>query len=288
MLHIVNDAKLINHYTETHYRFYTQIDLSQYPQVHDFYEIVLVTDGVLKLTLCGKSFVLQSGQIALIRPGDIHSKAGEESAHINLAFPSSAIEALFYYLCDPKGEMRLQDMTVVPPVQLGQLEFLALQEKMQWLNMIPVNEGERIRTILRHLLFDVVTRYFLPPQEDSAFHQTVPSWLASALTLWQSGEHRSEGLDFLCIASGRSKEHICRTFKQCFGVTPSTYLNRQRLNYAVNLLLHSDYSVTDIGYESGFGSSGRFYHVFHEVYGTSPKKFLQQYNTRTLDTWKCE
>ena len=47
MLHVINNVRLIDARTEAHYRIHTQIDSSQYPQVHDFYEFVLVTSGTL-------------------------------------------------------------------------------------------------------------------------------------------------------------------------------------------------------------------------------------------------
>ena len=278
MLNIINDINLIDPRTESHYRFHTQLDPSQYPQVHDFYEIVLVTYRNLNLQICGNRFTLQPGGMALIRPGDIHSKSGKDNAHINLAFPSATIDALFDYLCNEKERDGLKQLPYVPPVQLSRPELLNIQEKMQLLNTIPPNECEKIRTTLRSILFDVVTHYFLPSLHSNHIHQSIPQWLASALTLWQTGEHRSEGLDFFCEHTGYSKEHICRTFKRCFDMAPTVYLNRQRLNYAINLLLHSDYSVTDIAYESGFCSPSRFYHTFRNTYGISPKQFCSQYH----------
>ena len=204
MLNIINDINLIDPRTESHYRFHTQLDPSQYPQVHDFYEIVLVTYRNLNLQICGNRFTLQPGGMALIRPGDIHSKSGKDNAHINLAFPSATIDALFDYLCNEKERDGLKQLPYVPPVQLSRPELLNIQEKMQLLNTIPPNECEKIRTTLRSILFDVVTHYFLPSLHSNHIHQSIPQWLASALTLWQTGEHRSEGLDFFCEHTGYS------------------------------------------------------------------------------------
>lgn len=282
MLHTINNVKLIDDRTESHYRFHTQLDLSQYPQVHDFYEIVLVTCGSLNLQLCENRFSLHPGGMALIRPGDTHSKSGRDSAHINLAFPSATIDALFHYLCNEKELEDLKKLPFVPPVQLSKLELLAMQEKMQLLNTIPATEYEKIRTILRRILFDVTTHYFLSSLPSNQIYQSIPQWLAASLTLWQTADNRCQGLDFFCDHTGYSKEHICRTFKRCFGMAPTAYLNKQRLNYAINLLLHTDYTVTVIAYESGFSSPSRFYHTFHETYGISPKQFYAQYNPSVL------
>lgn len=281
MLHIINNIQLIDNQTETHYRFHTQLDLSQYPQVHDFYEIVLVTSGTLSLTLCKTPFSLSTGSMAFIRPGDIHSKSGHNCSHINLAFPPSVVDALFKYLCDDSHYETIKLLPYVPPIHLGQSELFSLKNRMIQLNIIPSSEYQKIRTNLRRILFEVITLHFLPSIEPNHSNNRCPSWLSQALTRWNSDEHRGEGLDFFCNMTGYSKEHICRTFKRCLGLTPTAYLNEQRLNYAVNLLIHTDYSITDISYESGFASPSRFYQLFHKAYGVSPKNFLQQGSSST-------
>ena len=276
MLHVINNVRLIDARTEAHYRIHTQIDSSQYPQVHDFYEFVLVTSGTLTLQIGERRYALQPGNLVLIRPGDIHTKSGKESAHINLAFPTTAIDALFEYLCNEQALEHPRDLAYISPVLLKGPEFLALQERMRLLNAIPAGEHERIKATLRSLLFEVITRYYLPPLSTGQAEEAVPRWLSDALVKWQTEGGRNQGLEYFCENTGYSKEHICRTFKCCFGMTSTEYLNRQRLNWAINLLLHSDYSVTDIAYESGFCSPSRFYHAFREAYGMSPKQFYHE------------
>ena len=76
--------------------------------------------------------------------------------------------------------------------------------------------------------------------------------------------------------SGCSREHLCRSFKKYLGVSPSAYLNAKRLNYAANLLLHSDQKVIDVAYASGFQSLSRFYHAFKKEFGVSPLQYRKQ------------
>ena len=45
MLYKVNAIGTIDPKSEMHYRFHQKIDSSIYPQVHDFYEISLITNG---------------------------------------------------------------------------------------------------------------------------------------------------------------------------------------------------------------------------------------------------
>ena len=284
MLHFINDDHLFENNSETHYRYHTQLDLAQYPQVHNFYEIVAVTSGVLHMQLCGQKLSLRPGQLVFIRPGDVHSKSGENTEHINLAFPSHTLEALFHYLKNnPAKEELLSSPTPPGPFSLDDSQFQRLRQRLQFLNTIDYKNWQFMRTCLRTILFEIMTDYIVPsflssfPVTSSEKSQ-YPSWLTDALKEWQTSEHRQEGLDFFCRHTGMTKEYICRTFKRCFNQTPTAYLNQQRLNYAVNLLLHSDYPIIDIAYDSGFKSLSRFYHIFQQTHGVSPKQFRTRQN----------
>ena len=66
---------------------------------------------------------------------------------------------------------------------------------------------------------------------------------------------------------------LSREFSGTFHSSFNGYLNEIRLNYAVNLLLYTDRSVTDIWLESGFESQRTFNRVFREKYHMSPRVY---------------
>ena len=69
MLYQVNATGTIDPRIEMHYRFHQKIDPSQYPQVHDFYEIMLVTDGKMEMEINRETELAGTGALFLIRPG---------------------------------------------------------------------------------------------------------------------------------------------------------------------------------------------------------------------------
>ena len=163
MLHFINDDHLFENTSETHYRYHTQLDLAQYPQVHNFYEIVAVTSGVLHMQLCGQKLSLRPGQLVFIRPGDVHSKSGENTEHINLAFPSHTVEALFQYLKnDTAKEELLSSPTPPGPFSLDDSQFQRLRQRLQFLNTIDYKNWQFMRTCLRTILFEIMTDYIVP------------------------------------------------------------------------------------------------------------------------------
>ncbi|GAA4288326.1 AraC family transcriptional regulator [Georgenia daeguensis] len=70
-----------------------------------------------------------------------------------------------------------------------------------------------------------------------------------------------------------SEAHFIRTFKETFGETPHRYLQRRRVERAMNLLRETDRSVTDICMSVGFTSLGTFSRTFHDIVGRSPSEF---------------
>jgi transcriptional regulator GlxA family with amidase domain len=58
--------------------------------------------------------------------------------------------------------------------------------------------------------------------------------------------------------SGVSEAHFARSFKQAFGVPPHRYLLTRRIERAAALLRETDLPVTEIAFQTGWGSLGTF------------------------------
>ena len=72
---------------------------------------------------------------------------------------------------------------------------------------------------------------------------------------------------------GFSRYHFSRLFSQYTNYTFSNYLTLQRLYAAENLLIHSEYSVTDIASKVGFCNSAVFSRAFKKKNLCTPTEF---------------
>ena len=77
----------------------------------------------------------------------------------------------------------------------------------------------------------------------------------------------------LARVSGVSEAHFARSFKEAFGVPPHRYLLTRRIERATALLRDTDLSITEIAFETGWGSLGTFGRTFRDVTGESPSEF---------------
>ena len=70
-----------------------------------------------------------------------------------------------------------------------------------------------------------------------------------------------------------STNECCRFFKKNMNCTLFEYITEYRLSKSMELLEHTDLPVSQIAYESGFGSSSYFIEKFRKNVGMTPAAF---------------
>lgn len=74
-----------------------------------------------------------------------------------------------------------------------------------------------------------------------------------------------------------SKEAFCRFFKKTFDKTYSNYVNEYKITIASKMLIETDLSISEIGYQSGFNNLSFFHRQFNKYKQMSPKAYRQLY-----------
>lgn len=80
----------------------------------------------------------------------------------------------------------------------------------------------------------------------------------------------------IATATGTNRTYVSAFFNREAECTFYDYVNKYRIEYACNLLLHSNENVTMIAEKSGFNSSQSFIRVFSKIMGTSPTKYRNE------------
>jgi AraC-like DNA-binding protein len=88
-------------------------------------------------------------------------------------------------------------------------------------------------------------------------------------------EHESDGipLEEIARALHMSTFYFCKMFRKATGLTFTDYLSRVRVERAKTLLLDPHRRVSEIAYETGFGSLTHFNRVFRKLAGCSPSDY---------------
>lgn len=80
-------------------------------------------------------------------------------------------------------------------------------------------------------------------------------------------------IEWLAKESGLSRPHFFKLFKKQMGITPNLYLNTLRAEQAINDLMMTSKSVTDIGFDLGFSSQASFTRFFSSNVGIPPSDY---------------
>ena len=74
-----------------------------------------------------------------------------------------------------------------------------------------------------------------------------------------------------------SPAHFSRQFRETFGETPHSYLQRRRVERAMELLRETRRPVTEICFDVGFNSLGTFSRTFRAVVGEPPSRYRARF-----------
>ena len=136
MLHTFNAREMINLQSETNYAFHTSVAEDEFPQVHDFYELSLITAGKMQLIVNQEVFLAEPGFLVLIQPGFVHTKRDMGGCHyMNIAFPVRTMEEVLLFLgLGEECREQLFNRKNTLFVQISQSDSCSLQTQLQRLS----------------------------------------------------------------------------------------------------------------------------------------------------------
>lgn len=74
-----------------------------------------------------------------------------------------------------------------------------------------------------------------------------------------------------------SNDTFCRFFKKTFNTSFFSFLNEYKVNIASKMLIDTDLSVSEVGYETGYNNLTFFHRQFQKYMGMSPSKYRKAY-----------
>ncbi len=73
-----------------------------------------------------------------------------------------------------------------------------------------------------------------------------------------------------------SRKYLCTVLEQQIGMSTKDYLLTRRTQVAVDLLLHTDLSISEVATEVGYADYTQFSRMFRKKMGLSPRAFVKQ------------
>ncbi len=91
--------------------------------------------------------------------------------------------------------------------------------------------------------------------------------------------HYLEDLKLASIAEALhvNPYYLSHTFKKILGCSPIQYMIHRRIGEAQNLLINTDYTITEIALRCGYNNSNYFQVVFNTIVGMPPGKYRKSW-----------
>lgn len=264
----------IDYPEEFRYRFINSTTEKEVLHTHQYYEIFLtLTDNITHM-VNNRVENLKIGSLVFVRPSDIHLYTHEDGAYqfINLAFTKELANSLFAFLANDIPISTLIKSRMPPTILLSSAERKHTQRLFQSINFIPHHNHSEKKLACKLILTTLFTKYFTRFTSNK-LNTDIPLWLMQTCEQMKSIDYFQNGIPAMVSLSGKTYEHLSRSMKKYYNITVTDYINNLRLNCASNLLLNSNYSITEIFLECGFNSASYFVSCFKEKYGVTPSQY---------------
>ncbi len=87
-------------------------------------------------------------------------------------------------------------------------------------------------------------------------------------------------VDMIADIVGISRVHLHRKMKELTNQTPHSFIRNLRLKQAARILRESHKNVTEVMYKCGFSNAASFSTMFKNMYGCSPREYMNTHNAK--------
>ena len=235
-----------------------------YYHYHDVYEIYLLLKGKRYLIIDGKIFETHGGDVAIIRPGELHRSYGD-ATYEGICFNFSNYYLSRYYTPEAKyalSKCLRTNIISLPDDIVNEIVQLSAACRQR-----PELGFAYFSTILGLLSSQTVTRISGTPLSGNNKE------LAKITSYISAHYAEIRNLDELSHALFISKGYLCSFFKKHTGETVIHYINSLKIQHACVLLADTDKPMGVIAEECGFESCAYFNRVFKSYVRSTPGAF---------------
>lgn len=224
---------------------------------HRYHELVYFFSGEGSTAIAGKRYEYKGNQFALYMAGTVHDE-------VNL-HPCETQATVFLY---DTPQWMLKEGVFSDPRK----ELLPLIRKLRSLSL---TSSPYQAVMLEACMAEILVTVSRLQEEEGAPKTEPRSFIDWNRLIDIIDTHYHEPINFCRIAEEfhYSYSRFRHLFSEHFGVSAQEYLVRTRLEQAKMLLGHTDLSITEIAYRTGFSTSSNFTKSFRKHYGISPKEY---------------
>lgn len=239
---------------------------------HDLAEIIFIRHGQGTYTINNHSYEIKKGDLIFINSGILHNETNGQNSISTycIGIKKLRLKSL--------AENQLLPNTMCPVLQSGMLfsrihQFFSILAYFVEHNLEP-GAAEIGNCTMRSLL--VLCRILIDNNkvvlegEDYNLGLRIKEYI---------DEHYLEDINLSTISTAIrvNTYYLSHVFKKIVGYSPMQYVIHRRIGEAQNLLINTDYSITQIALMSGYNNSNYFQVVFNTMVGMPPGKYRKSW-----------
>lgn len=252
------------------------LQLTNSPHKHDYFEICLVTGGK-GLYIHGRTqFSLEKGTVFLAEPGVVHEITSFESKDLQLYFITLTFKKLTERGTTQEGEI-LEAFKKARVVAAKGHESLSHYLPLVYGSEQIANFAAKtnLHLFALELMNTLATEPVVNHEEQSSDE------VAKAIAFIDSRLGQRVTVEEVANALGVSPRTLRRKFNEAHKTTLVDEINHRRMRQAAHRLLMG-FGVTEVANHLGIADPAQFSRAFKRAFGQSPKEFQQTYRPGSL------
>jgi AraC-like DNA-binding protein len=240
-----------------------------------WYNIHFIMQGQLHMYYDHKQVLLNKGDAFCMFPG-IHYKYGQGNGEKPLKMLWISFEGAQSHTLLTKAGFSESAPYLI------QVMTKELHHTLQQM-FVPPSEGYRRSLELQSVLYRAFS--LMTPDEESAIPANGPAhWIPKSIEYMQT--HYMERITVQDVSAYLSvhRAYLSKVFTEKVGMTPMRYLEKLKMDKALELLHITTHSIQDIAVMIGYSDPYTFTHAFSKYYGIPPGKWRRTHAAKLSES----
>ena len=253
-------------------------------EAHDFWEMVHVDQGSMRVIVNGKAHILTKGQTIFHRPQELHAHMSvDNTAGCMIVVSFSCDSALMENFCGriltlEKSSRKILSLFLGEANHLlGEIGIPASMRKPVDQSKIPVGASQLMQCYWVEFLYSIIrcsnaeNTTYLPAPDSRKKNQAF--FIDAVLDFIQTNVAVQPSLSLLCDTFSISRPYLYHMFNENVGTSPIEYWISLKMTEAKKLIRDGELNVTQIAERLGYNSIHHFSRMFKRFTGVSPSAY---------------
>ena len=236
---------------------------------HEYAHIDFYTTKGGELIINGKKYIEEANTILCIPKNKAYKGTVKNELHQYYSF-------LFTYTTNNKND------EFPFPIIFKPKDPQYFLDKFKQAYKISIIQPYGYKTKLRKIIYDVISKiideHYTRIDNDNGGY-TIRK---SINYIHEHFDNPDINLPEISAISGITDTHFRRVFKKVYGMNPSKYINKLRLDKARTLLTGTNSTVEDISYKCGYNNYSYFARAFKVSFGVTPTDYRNQNSNKGI------